>query len=67
MTRKLGFDAPGAVVAASVNDALRTAGAGNPEEIAIIGGGEIYRMFLPLADRVAMPLPECAERFTPLR
>ena len=28
------------------------AAAGDVEEIAVIGGGEVYKMFLPIADRI---------------
>lgn len=52
ITRQEGFSAPGATVVAGAETALRAAQSGSPEEIAVIGGGEIYRMFLGLADRV---------------
>lgn len=50
ITRQAGFVAEGAHVVANAADALARAGA--VAEIAIIGGGEIYHVFLPLADRV---------------
>jgi dihydrofolate reductase len=50
ITRQAGFKADGAEVAVDASSALALAG--NSEEIAIIGGGEIYQMFLPLADRI---------------
>ena len=52
ITRQPGYEAPGARVAADVETALRIARAEKPQEIAIIGGGEIYSKFLPMADRV---------------
>ena len=52
ITRQKGFAAGGAKVVASVEAAIAAAGAEDPSEIAIIGGGEVYRMFLPLASRV---------------
>jgi dihydrofolate reductase len=50
VTRQKNFTAEGAVVAASVDAAI--AAAGDVPEICVIGGGEIYRMFLPIADRI---------------
>lgn len=52
ITRQGGFEAAGAKVAATAEEALSLVRAENPVEIAVIGGGEIYRQFLPLADRV---------------
>jgi dihydrofolate reductase len=50
ITRQVGFLAEGATVVATAEQAI--AAAGEAEEIAVIGGGEIYQMFLPQADRV---------------
>lgn len=50
VTRQLGFHAPGCEVAGDLEEALQAAG-GAPE-IMIIGGAEIYRAFLPRADRL---------------
>lgn len=50
ITRQPGFAPEGAEVAASAGEALRLAG-GVPE-VAVIGGGEIYRLFWPLVDRL---------------
>jgi dihydrofolate reductase len=52
VTRDAGFAADGAVVAHSLDDALAKAQAGHPEEIAVIGGSEIYRAALPRATHV---------------
>ena len=50
VTRQKGFLADGAVVVSSVEAAV--VAAGDVPEICVIGGGEIYGMFLPLADRI---------------
>lgn len=50
ISRQLGFTAEGAVVAATPEEALRLAG--DAPEATVIGGGEIYRLFWPLADRL---------------
>lgn len=49
VTRQETYDAPGALVAASLKDALAQAGG---EEICIIGGGALFREALPMADRL---------------
>lgn len=51
LTRDRTWHADGAEVAATVDEALGLAGAG---EIAVVGGAEIYALFLPLADRVEL-------------
>lgn len=50
VTRQRGFTAEGAVVAKAVDAALQAAG--DVPEICVIGGAEIYRQFLPLAQRI---------------
>jgi dihydrofolate reductase len=50
VTRQSGFVAEGAIVVASVAAALHAAG--NVEEVCVIGGGEIYHLFLPHATRI---------------
>ena len=50
LTRQAGFEAEGCEVVATIEQAL--AAAGNAAEVMIIGGGEIYRQFLPMCDRV---------------
>jgi dihydrofolate reductase len=50
MTRQPGYAADGAHVALDVDAALRLCG--DVPEICVIGGGEIYRQFLPMAGRI---------------
>ena len=50
ITRQPGFAPEGAEVAATPEEALALCG--NAPEVAIIGGGEIYRLFWPLVDRL---------------
>lgn len=51
LTRDSDWEAEGAEVAGSVEEALKIA---NAPQIAVIGGAEIYRLFLPKADRIAL-------------
>jgi dihydrofolate reductase len=57
VTRQEGYEAVGALVVSSLEGA-RAKGARSPgsEEIFIIGGGELYREALPLADRLYLTL-----------
>ena len=50
VTRQKNYMAENAVVVPDAAAAIIAAG--NVDEIAVIGGGEIYRMFMPLVDRV---------------
>jgi dihydrofolate reductase len=50
VTRQRGFQTDGAEVANSADEAMRLAG--DVPEVCVIGGGEIYFMFLPIARRV---------------
>lgn len=52
VTRDREFAAAGAEVAQSLDDALALAGA--VEEVMVIGGGQLYREMLPLADRILL-------------
>lgn len=52
VSRKLNYAAEGAVVVSGSAEAMRIAGFENSTEVAVIGGGEIYQMFLPLATRI---------------
>lgn len=50
ITRQPDFNAQGCIVANSIEDAVKKAG--NPEEIFIIGGTEIFKQSLDLADKI---------------
>lgn len=50
LTRDSGWSAHGAEVARDVDQALQLAG----ERISVIGGAEIFRLFLPLAQRIEL-------------
>ena len=50
LTRDRDFEAPGCEIVASIDEAL--AQVADADEVMIIGGGEIYAAFLPMADRV---------------
>ena len=50
ITRNPAWSAPDTVRASSLDDALGIAAEQNPEEVFIIGGGQIYSRALPLAD-----------------
>lgn len=52
ITRQKEFSAPGATVLHSLHEALDHASARGASDVFIIGGGEIYRQALPLADVV---------------
>jgi dihydrofolate reductase len=51
LTRDRGWEAKGAEVAHSVEDALQLAG---NERLSVIGGADIFALFLPLADRLEL-------------
>ncbi|WP_447729024.1 dihydrofolate reductase [Sphingomonas koreensis] len=51
LTRDASWQREGAEVATSVDDALALAGNG---EVAVIGGAEIFALFLPLASRIEL-------------
>ena len=51
LTRNRGWSAPGAEVAHTVEEALALAGDG---AISVIGGAEIYELFLPWATRIEL-------------
>lgn len=56
VTRNAGWTAPGAIAAPTLEAAIALArdlaARRGADEIAVIGGGEIYRAALPLADRI---------------
>lgn len=58
MTRQSEYEAPGCMVVHSPHEAL--VAAGPAPEIMIIGGAEIYRRFLPQADRIYLTLIDAA-------
>jgi len=52
ITRQLDYQANGAVVVGTLQNALKLAKSAGEREAFIIGGGEIYRMALSLANRI---------------
>src|SRR5512140_273889 len=52
LSRDPAFKAPEAEVVNTLGDALQLAGAGATKEVFIGGGAEIFRMALPVADRI---------------
>ncbi|MBM3231212.1 dihydrofolate reductase [Candidatus Peregrinibacteria bacterium] len=54
VTHRQDYHAPGCEVSPSVEEAILYAGRNHPEEIFVIGGGEIYRQALPVANRIYM-------------
>jgi len=51
LTRDRGWSAPGTEVAHSLEEALSMA---DGQELSVIGGAELFRLFLPLADRIEL-------------
>ncbi|MEO6490997.1 MAG: dihydrofolate reductase [Ferruginibacter sp.] len=54
ITSQAGWNAPDVWVARSLDDALEQAATTNCREIFIIGGGEIYKQSMVIADRIYM-------------
>jgi dihydrofolate reductase len=52
LTRDANWTAPGAIVVGSVDEAI--AAAGDAARLSVIGGAEIYALFLPFADRIEL-------------
>jgi len=52
LTRDAAWSAPGTTVVRSVEEAI--AAAGDAKQLSVIGGAEIYALFLPLADRIEL-------------
>jgi dihydrofolate reductase len=52
ITRQTGWKAEGVIVATDLNDALQKAAATNCKEYFIIGGGEIYKQSMAIADKI---------------
>jgi dihydrofolate reductase len=57
VTRTADYEAPGCEIAASLKAALEVL---RDSEVMIIGGGELYRQVLPLAQRMVLTLVDCA-------
>jgi dihydrofolate reductase len=57
LTAREGWHAEGAVTAAGIDAAL--VAAGDVPEVCVIGGGEIYQLFLPRATRVYLTEVDC--------
>lgn len=64
VSRQPNFQAPGSTVVASIEEAIdlgrRLAAQKGVEEVSIIGGAEIFRATLPLADRIYLTLVKAA-------
>lgn len=60
VTRNPDWSADGVETAPSLPAALALAAGGNPDEIVIAGGGEIYAQALPLADRLRLTWVDAA-------
>lgn len=52
MTKQDSYKAPGVVVCNSIHEVLSMAQSLNCQEIIIMGGGEIYKLFYPLASQL---------------
>lgn len=52
LTKRADYKVDGVTVVHTVDEALAAANQSNPEEIMIIGGAQIYQLFLPLTKRI---------------
>jgi dihydrofolate reductase len=52
ISRKTDQLVQGAEIVGNVEEALAAAQVDHPSEVTVIGGGEIYRLFWPLADQI---------------
>jgi dihydrofolate reductase len=52
ITRDANFKPPDAMVVSTIEEAVQLASSFSPEEVFIVGGGEIYKQTLHLADRI---------------
>ena len=59
VTRDRGWMADGTETAPSLEAAIEMASTGEPDEIVIAGGGEIYTQAMPMADRLRLTWVEC--------
>jgi len=64
LTRNRGFAADGAAIAHTADEAIAEAAGYAPDKVFVIGGGEVYRLLLPLCSRAfvtrieALPLSD---------
>lgn len=58
VTRNNNYALEGFTIVPSIEEAIQMAEKDNPEEIFIIGGGEIYALGLPIADRLYLTIVE---------
>lgn len=56
LTRNQGWSVPDAIVLHDLDDAIELAKKNGEEELFIIGGGEIYRLSLPVTQRIYLTL-----------
>lgn len=62
LSREPDFQVEGAEVFGALDEAIDELACGGEQEVFIIGGGEIYRQALPLADRIELTmLPQAVE------
>jgi len=54
ITRDQTYEAPGCEVSSSYDEAVMFAGKDHPQEIFVIGGGEIYKLAMKSANRIYM-------------
>lgn len=52
ITRQKDWEAPGAIVVGNLDDALKAAATTDAKEAYVIGGGEIYKQAMPIAQRI---------------
>lgn len=60
VTRQQDFKAPGFIVVHDIHAALQICKEANYREINVIGGGEIYRQYMPLAHRLVVTRVEAS-------
>lgn len=69
LTKKENFTATGCLIAHSLEEAIKLAKAQNSDEIFFIGGGQVYKQALPLADKLYLTIvddePKQADTFFP--
>lgn len=60
ITRNVDYAAPGCIIVQSIEKAIKEAKKRNQEEIFIIGGGEIYKLAMPLTDRLYLTIVDAS-------